>query len=820
MGERLGLAGRQPGALLLSVVRNLIQYMKRFLVAVVSLIYRSARKALGAVGLWLGCLLRRASRAFWAFLGRCGLALRNLLTNSLWRPFLWLTRPVVKAIRWITMAIWAFIGRCGLALRTLIDTFIWRPLYFVSTPLRWFYGKVLHHPVDFAILSLRTFLEWFLIDLLIPIAKAMPAVAIMAKNKSAQQYVATHERAQIVGQRVNEAFERSGLPAVFENNLPKPRLNRFTTAIVSTSLILLLSVLTTQGPQPEQVVALNDISAGPALAKIVPKMTNTPTATPSPTPTSTPTPLPVQVEQFEAWPEPDPLGKGGSVAFTLRQDGNSDIYALSIGRSEPVRLTSHPADDRDPVWSPDGSRLAFASRRDGNWELYVLSLQTGDLQRLTNDIAFDAGPSWSPDGQWLVYESYRDSNLDLYVIRADGSNAPIRLTEDPDRDFSPAWSPDGRHIAFTSYRDGSKDIFVLALDEAFDEFAVNVTNSPDRNEDHPSWDPQARYLAYFDVVDGLELVYALPLVAYQPTGPAFSVGQGRHPSWAPDGNGLVYVHNADGRSYLIASSVDAWSVAPQAFATQGYLDDLAWSGIVLPQGLEEEFARISKKAEPLFVERSDPPQVEGPTYLLREVDVEAPAPYLTDRVDDSFRTLRQRVLFEAGWDFLGKVDNMFASLTSRPFPGESERSWNKAARAFDFYYRYPISIEPQVEVVREDRGAQTFWRIYIRAADQGGSQGEPLRQLPWDFSARYDSDPRYYDQGGKYKEQIPTGYYIDFTELAADYGWARVPAQENWRTFFQGIRYWHFENRQGLTWDEAILELYSEDEIERAYSGR
>ncbi|HCB50795.1 MAG TPA: hypothetical protein DEP47_15075, partial [Chloroflexi bacterium] len=312
MGERLGLAGRQPGALLLSVVRNLIQYMKRFLVAVVSLIYRSARKALGAVGLWLGCLLRRASRAFWAFLGRCGLALRNLLTNSLWRPFLWLTRPVVKAIRWITMAIWAFIGRCGLALRTLIDTFIWRPLYFVSTPLRWFYGKVLQHPVDFAILSLRTFLEWFLIDLLIPIAKATPAAAIMAKNKSAQQYVATHERAQIVGQRVNEAFERSGLPAVFENNLPKPRLNRFTTAIVSTGLILLLSVLTTQGPQPEQVVALNDNSAGPALAKIVPKMTNTPTATPSPTPTSTPTPLPVRVEQFEAWPEPDPLGKGGS----------------------------------------------------------------------------------------------------------------------------------------------------------------------------------------------------------------------------------------------------------------------------------------------------------------------------------------------------------------------------------------------------------------------------------------------------------------------------------------------------------------------------
>ncbi|MGD2049489.1 MAG: hypothetical protein PVH03_08340 [Chloroflexota bacterium] len=820
MGERLGLAGRRLGSLFLSVVLSLIEYLKRYLLAVAGFINRCLRKALGAVGNWLFRQLKRASLAFWVFLGRCGLALRNLLTIILWRPLSSLILSIAHAARQVITAVWDFIGRCGLALRNLIDTFIWRPLYFVSTPFRWFYRKVLQRPVKFAILSLKTFLEWFLIDLVVPSAKATRIVASKAKNKLVERYPILRDWTQIIGWRTKEALEKSHIPAVIENTLPKPHLNRFTTAIVSTGLILLLSVLTTQGPNPREVVALNNVSAGLALAPIVPKMTNTPTATPTPVPTSTPTPMPVLVEPFETVPVPDPLGKGGSVAFTLRQNGNSDLFALSIGRSEPIRLTSHPADDRDPAWSPDGSRIAFSSRRDGNWEIYVLELKTGELRRLTNDVAFDAGPSWSPDGQWLVYESYRDNNLDLYILRADGSNEPIRLTEHPDRDFSPAWSPDGRHIAFASYRDGSKDIFVLALDEAFDEFAINITNSPDRNEDHPSWDPQARYLAYFDVVDGLELVYALPLEAYQPAGPVFSIGQGRHPSWAPDGESLVYVHNSDGRSYVIASSVDAWSVAPQAFVTHGYLDDLAWSGIVLPQSVEENFAEIRDQTDAVFVEHEDPPPREGPAYLLREIDVEAPAPYLTDRVDDSFRALRLSVQSIAGWDFLAKIDNMFSSLTSRPFPGETERSWNKAARAFDFYYRYPISIEPQVEVVREDRGAQTFWRIYLRAAIQDGSQGEPLRQRPWDFSARYDSDPRYYDQGGKYKDQIPDGYYIDFTELAADYGWFRVPARENWRTFFQGIRYWHFENRQGLTWDEAILELYSEDEIERAYSDR
>jgi TolB protein len=306
----------------------------------------------------------------------------------------------------------------------------------------------------------------------------------------------------------------------------------------------------------------------------------------------------------------------------------------------------------------------------------------------------------------------------------------------------------------------------------------------------------------------------------RPAGPAITVGQGRHPSWSPDGSSLVYAHNSDQQSYVIASSVDAWNVAPQVFAAIGDLDGLTWTGLILPQGLQERFDQGEGQQDVLFVESSAPPRENEPAFLLREVAVDAPAPYLSDQVDDSFQALRQRVVGEAGWDFLAQVDNMFAFLDSRPFPGENDRSWNKAARAFDFYYRYPISIEPQVEIVREDRGAQTYWRVYLRTANQDGSQGEPLKQLPWEFSARYDSDPQYYDQGGKWKDAIPTGYYLDFTQLAADYGWTRVPAADNWRTFFQGIRYWHFENRQDLSWREAILELYTEAELSQAYESR
>jgi Tol biopolymer transport system component len=57
----------------------------------------------------------------------------------------------------------------------------------------------------------------------------------------------------------------------------------------------------------------------------------------------------------------------------------------------------------------------------------------------------------------------------------------------PAPDFAPAWSPDGRHIAFASWRSGSQDIYVYSLDTAEDAASVNITNTPDRNEDFPSW---------------------------------------------------------------------------------------------------------------------------------------------------------------------------------------------------------------------------------------------------------------------------------------------------------------------------------------------
>lgn len=758
----------------------------------------------------------------WSFLRRLGPHLRRLL-GWLWRPLGWLLRPFVALAR----AAWRFLGRLGLALRNLLRWFIWQPLWLVTTPLRWLYRFLLLP------LLLRPLWRY----LITPLGRQLRAwlrlrwqAGAPARRRWQRRWAS--QRAIFLA-RLHLRLRRPKPPAdaiyVADANTglsykaalgrqrrqARLRLVRIASALIAVNLVLVgLGSMMTSEPVPSL-----------ARASALPAATITPlpaTATASPTPTTTPlpptatvTPPPLPTIALSPWPTPDLLS-GGSLLFTMRQNGNSDIYALTVGQSRPIRLTSHPAPDRDPAWSPDGSQIAFASHRDGNWDIYVLDLRVAQVRRITHDPTFDAGPSWSPDGQWLVYESYGSGNLDIYITRADGSGQPIQLTRHAAPDFAPVWSPGGRHIAFTSWRTGNKDIFIMPLDGAQDAAAVNITQSPDRHEDHPRFSPEGESLAFDDNSSGFDLVYEIPLAQYVPDGSPSSLGQGRQPTWSPDGRAILYVHEVNGQTYLIAGNTAAWNIAPQAFTAAGLIEDPFWSAARLPANLA---ARLPHEGEdvPLFNEVVSPSEAADPPYLLQPVAVRAPSPYLSDRVNDSFNALQARVQQEAGFDFLAQLDNMFEPLSAQPLPGQSRYTWNKAGRAFDLSYRPALSFDPQMEILRQDRGYQVFWRVMVKAAAQDGTQGEPLRELPWDFRARYGQDARYYDEGGKWKETIPAGYYVDLTALAADYGWQRVPADTAWRTYFPSIRFWHFEKTDGLTWSTAMTELYPVQELLDAF---
>jgi len=521
-------------------------------------------------------------------------------------------------------------------------------------------------------------------------------------------------------------------------------------------------------------------------------------------------------------PSPTPFGSGGAVAFTLRQGGNSDIYVLDQAGRQLVRLTHDQAEDREPTWSPDGNYIAFASNRAHNWDIYLLDLASGALIRLTHDAGFEASPSWSPDGQWIAFEAYRRDNLDIYVMSATGQQVR-RITTDPAPDYGPAWAPDGRMIAFTSFRDGNKDIYVTAFEG--EEKPTNITKSPDVDEVDPSWSPDGTRLAYVSGPRGNPSIQVTAFdqeAAMAAQGETELFGSGVSPAWSPDGRSLIYSYERGGRSHLVAASLTGWALFHEVYSVDGQLDDLEWTGKplsprVVAQAQQAQHAQPTAPAPP-YIELVQPTPSAGPPYKLVPIPGmgDGGQKVLSDRVNESFNTLRERVIEEAGWDYLGKLESATLPLTYTPPSGHSRMSWHLCGRAIGLDQEPYESDDPQVELVREDVGNVTYWRVFIRAAKQDGSMGEPLHEATWDLNARRQSGQAMVE-GGALKEKVPSGYYVDFTALASIYGWERVSSLWRWRYYWPDIQWWEYQKTDGLTWWACMLEVLEPKQIERTF---
>ncbi len=74
---------------------------------------------------------------------------------------------------------------------------------------------------------------------------------------------------------------------------------------------------------------------------------------------------------------------GKTVAFTYK----GDIYSVPTSGGVARQLTTNPAYDTTPVWSPDGKKIAFSSRREGSMDIFVMDAQGGPAKRLTTHSA-------------------------------------------------------------------------------------------------------------------------------------------------------------------------------------------------------------------------------------------------------------------------------------------------------------------------------------------------------------------------------------------------------------------------------------------------
>lgn len=231
---------------------------------------------------------------------------------------------------------------------------------------------------------------------------------------------------------------------------------------------------------------------------------------------------------------------GGVLAFESNRQGAYDILMMDINRSIVFNVTEHPAQDRNPAWSPDGQQLVFESIS----SMRVLP-RVGSTSIFTLDLRYRVGPN-----------------------RGASRAVPPNL-----RATQPSWSPDGNYIAFSGQTNQSpnNDIFVIT---AYDGDYEQATNTQDQYEHSPVWSPDGELLAfgtYFMNSQTPDSIYVMPyrrenytLIQNRPSQQRVQItGQAgaQTPSWTPDGQVMFAVGGAIDRLFVAPPLTNGEEVA-------------------------------------------------------------------------------------------------------------------------------------------------------------------------------------------------------------------------------------------------------------------
>ena len=123
---------------------------------------------------------------------------------------------------------------------------------------------------------------------------------------------------------------------------------------------------------------------------------------------------------------------GTTIAFTYK----GDIFTVPAAGGTARQITSNPAYDSYPVWSPDGSKIAFMSHRDGSDDVFVVDAKGGTAKRLTTYSGSEQPKAWLDNETVLFTANLTPSAqaaqgpfaAQVYEVKTDGSRPRMYST--------------------------------------------------------------------------------------------------------------------------------------------------------------------------------------------------------------------------------------------------------------------------------------------------------------------------------------------------------------------------------------------------------
>jgi len=332
------------------------------------------------------------------------------------------------------------------------------------------------------------------------------------------------------------------------------------------------------------------------------------------------------------WMSVDVSPDGRQLVFDLL----GDLYTLPIAGGTAKRLTSGPAFDVQPRFSPDGREVSFTSDRGGGNNIWRMPLSGGEPTQVSKeDFQLTNNAVWTPDGDYLIARKHFTGQRSLGAgelwmwHKTGGAGLQLTKQKNDQQDLGePAISPDGRYVYFSEdvtagpnfqyNKNPHEGIYAIRrLDRETGETTTLIQGAGGAVRPQPA--PDGRGLAFVKRIRDKSVLHVFDLVSGEarPLWDGLSRDQqeawsifGPYPgfAWTPDGSALVVwaqgglwrVNAADGSLSAIPFTAEVQQTVIEALDPQITLPESKFAPQMIrdvatrPDGSEVIFHAVGK----------------------------------------------------------------------------------------------------------------------------------------------------------------------------------------------------------------------------------
>ena len=319
---------------------------------------------------------------------------------------------------------------------------------------------------------------------------------------------------------------------------------------------------------------------------------------------------PMDVFQLEVAQDPQISPAGDQIVYVrgfmdiMTDSAGTNLWLVNADGSDHQPLTSGSGSNRQPRWSPDGTRLAYIATKEGSTQLHVRWMATGREARITNLIKPPNNIVWSPDGtqialtirvseeskplitmpkkpknaKWaepakvidrLIYRSDGQGFLEpafshLFIVPADGGT-PRQLTSGPfDHSTRPVWLQDGSALIISANRHddselepANSELYLVTLSDD----SVTPLTSRSGPDSAPVLSPNGEEIAYLGYEDQYKGYQIADLTIADKDGSGIRVISEEFdhgmssPIWSGDGRKIYFAYIDHGKGKVATMSM-------------------------------------------------------------------------------------------------------------------------------------------------------------------------------------------------------------------------------------------------------------------------